>query len=203
MMIKRNDMERKIFLASASPRRSEILKLAGLDFQVITPSCDENIDKMPPGDYVKELSARKARAGYDMVLESGSAEDFIVIGADTIVYFDGQILGKPHDEDQAFKMLHALSGNTHEVYTGVSVVYPDHSFSFYEKTDVRFFDVEDEELRAYIKTGEPMDKAGAYGIQGRGCFLAEKICGDYFNVMGLPAARLLRKLKENERDKTS
>ena len=188
----------KIYLASASPRRREIMALAGFDFEVIVPECDENIDPALPGDYCTELSRRKALAGFKMI---SPQNDCIVIGADTIVFLDGRILGKPHDEEQAFEMLRALSGNTHEVYTGVTVIrgsgkQASSVISFYERTQVTFFDVSDDELLDYIKTGEPMDKAGAYGIQGRGCFLAEKIEGDYFNVMGLPAARLIRVLKE-------
>ena len=186
-------MERfKIYLASKSPRRKEIMALAGLDFEVISPECDENIEAVHPGDYCMELSRRKALAGSEMI---GQQEGCIIIGADTIVFNDGQIMGKPHDEEQAFEMLRSLSGHTHEVYTGVTVIAGTHINSFYEKTLVTFFDISDEDLLDYIRTGEPMDKAGAYGIQGRGCFLVEKIDGDYFNVMGLPVARLVRMLK--------
>ena len=173
------------------------MALAGLEFEVLAPECDENIKPASPGDYCLELSRRKAMAGAEMI---GRQDNSIVIGADTIVFHDGQILGKPQDEGQAFEMLRSLSGDTHEVYTGVTVITGSDKqissvISFYEKTQVTFFDVSDDELRDYIKTGEPMDKAGAYGIQGKGCFLVEKINGDYFNVMGLPIARLVRVLK--------
>ena len=192
-------MNTKIFLASASPRRSEIMTLAGLSFRVIEPHCDEDTDERSPDKYVMELSRRKAEAGHELIRETVREDccgDYIVIGADTIVFSDEKILGKPRDEEQAFEMLRALSGNTHEVYTGVTVKSQDTAVSFFEKTQVSFFDIPDGYLMDYVKTGEPMDKAGAYGIQGRGCFLVEKINGDYFNVMGLPIARLMKILRE-------
>ena len=169
---------------------------AGLEFEVISPECDENIKECSPEKYVMELSGRKAAAGEQLVREHKQPEDAVVIGADTIVCYDGQILGKPHSEEEAFEMLRKLSRKVHEVYTGVTVISAGKAHCFYERTEVSFYEVTDEELMDYIRTGEPMDKAGAYGIQGRGCFLVEKINGDFFNVVGLPAAHLLRLLKE-------
>ena len=124
--------------------------------------------------------------------------EYIVIGADTVVVFEGTVLGKPEDGGDAFRMLRFLSGHTHTVYTGVTVIntMTGNRKTFYEATDVTFFDIPDDELRCYVESGEPMDKAGAYGIQGKGAFLVERIEGDYYNVVGLPVARLLRVLKE-------
>ena len=185
----------KIYLASASPRRKEILQQAGLEFNVITPECDENINEDRPWELVMKLSLKKAQAGYSMLSSFDSGLKTLVIGADTIVCLDGRILGKPEDDRNAFEMLKSLSGRTHEVYTGVTVLTENSAETFYEMTEVSFYDVPDEDILDYIKTGEPADKAGAYGIQGKGCFLVKGIRGDYFNVMGLPAAHLLRVLK--------
>ena len=184
---------KQIILASTSPRRRELLTLAGLSFEVASPDCKEETGPLPPEEYVMELAGRKCSAVADKI-----CEDALVIGADTIVYFDGKILGKPVNEEDAFLMLRTLSGQTHEVFTGVMIRDTGAGTvrSFYEKTEVTFYPVSDQEIWDYIATKEPMDKAGAYGIQGRGMFLIEKICGDYNNVVGLPAARLLRVLKE-------
>lgn len=179
-----------LILASASPRRKEIMETAGLLFSVHVSDTDETLpDGITASDAVTELSYRKALA-----VAKKFPED-TVIGADTVVTLDGIILGKPSDEDDAKKMLRTLSGRTHQVFTGVCIIKNGKANRFFEKTDVTFFDLSDEEIQSYIATGEPMDKAGAYGIQGRGCTLVKKICGDYFNVVGLPVARLLRKLK--------
>jgi len=191
---------KKIYLASASPRRREILSSAGLEFDVITPECDENIDIAEPGEYVSGLSLRKAQAGLELLRNAGVKEG-LIIGADTIVVHEGKILGKPADEAMAYEMLRSLSGKTHTVYTGVALIDYSRSdekcneYVFYDKTDVTFYDIPDDDIIDYIKTGEPMDKAGAYGIQGIGCFLVKGITGDYYNVMGLPAARIIRLLK--------
>ena len=135
-----------------------------------------------------------------MILSSRAAEGFpedTVISADTIVVLDGKILGKPKDEEDAFRMLSSLSGRTHEVFTGVCVLHSGRRLIFAERTEVSFFPLSEDEIRAYIATGEPADKAGAYGIQGKGCTLVKAISGDYNNVVGLPVAGLNRLLKEN------
>lgn len=153
-----------LILASGSPRRRELMSQVGLDFTVVTSDADENIKEMEPEDYVRELSSIKAQS----VLEQYADKDdsVIVIGADTIVYHKGEILTKPKDEEDAFRILKSLEGQIHQVYTGVTICSTHKNVSFYEKTDVWVYDMTDEEIRDYISTGEPMDKAGAYGIQG-------------------------------------
>lgn len=181
----------KIILASGSPRRKELLTLAGVNFRVIPSGADENINKdLSPAETVESLAVLKASDVYS--LHPGCA----VIGSDTVVASCGKILGKPADEDDAFNMLSALSGKTHSVFTGVCIKTPEKTVVFSEETQVTFYPLTPDEIREYIATGEPMDKAGAYGIQGRGCTLVEKIDGDYFNVVGLPIAQTVRKLKE-------
>lgn len=152
-----------LILASGSPRRRELMSQVGLDFTVVTSDADENIKEMEPEDYVRELSSIKAQS----VLEQYADKDdsVIVIGADTIVYHKGEILTKPKDEEDAFRILKSLEGQIHQVYTGVTICSTHKNVSFYEKTDVWVYDMTDEEIRDYISTGEPMDKAGAYGIR--------------------------------------
>lgn len=186
---------RKIILASASPRRKELLEKAGVSFLVKPGDGEEKITCTEPEEVVKELSLQKAFfSAEDM--EDGT----VVIGADTIVSYDGKILGKPKDEADAFCMLKMLQGNTHQVYTGVTVLiskdgeWEPHTFA--ECTDVTFYPVSDEEIRAYIATGESEDKAGSYGIQGLFGIYVKGICGDYSNVVGLPVARLLYETKK-------
>lgn len=178
-----------IILASQSPRRRELLNQMGLKgFKVTSPDVDETIEgNLPPAQIVEELSLRKARA----VAESAD-EDDLIIAADTVVALEGAVLGKPEDEVSAFSMLSALSGNRHYVYTGVTVIQGSKVVTQHEMTTVTFRELEPEEITNYIATGEPMDKAGAYGIQGLGALLVSGINGDYFNVMGLPVYRLGR-----------
>lgn len=186
-------MDKKIILASASPRRKEILGNLGIDFEVITSNAEEKADsELPPHMIVQELAMLK---GADV---AKNAKNAIVISADTIVWLDGCVLGKPTDTENARKMLKKLSGKTHDVYTGVCVTdsVSGKSVSDYEVTKVNFRDLSDEEIDRYISTGEPMDKAGAYGIQGKGCLLVRSIEGDYLNVVGLPAVKLGKILKE-------
>ena len=186
-------MDKKIVLASASPRRKEILSNLGLLFEVITSDAEEKTDaELPPYMIVQELAMLK---GTDVARRAGDA---VVISADTIVWLDGMVLGKPSDEANAKKMLKKLSGKTHEVYTGVCVTDSKNgkSVSDYEVTKVRFRELDEDEIDRYISTGEPMDKAGAYGIQGKGCLFVEAIEGDYLNVVGLPAVKLSKILKE-------
>lgn len=178
-----------IILASRSPRRKELLGQMGLKgFKIVSPDVDEHVEgNLAPAQVVEELSLRKARAAAKDV-----DADALVIAADTVVVMDGAILGKPEDEREAFSMLSALSGSRHRVYTGVTVIRGDRQVTEHEETAVNFRELEPEEISDYIATEEPMDKAGAYGIQGLGALLVSGIEGDYFNVMGLPVFRLGR-----------
>ena len=185
-----------LILASSSPRRKEILTLAGLTFQVLAPSCsEEGVSFCSPGQYVEDLSRIKCEAGAG--LAEKTMKEALIIGADTIVYYNGKILGKPSDAEEAARMLWQLSGNSHQVFTGVTVMdlSSRRSKTFHEETTVCFYDLTEQEIQDYVATKEPLDKAGAYGIQGIGSYLVKEIHGDYFNVVGLPAARLLRVLK--------
>lgn len=180
-----------LILASSSPRRKELLENLQLLFEVSSSDVDESFDpKTAPKDVVMELSFRKAKA------VSERYPDSFIIGSDTVVVSGGKILGKPRDEDDAFKMLKSLSGKTHSVYTGVSILAPEKEIKFYTKTDVVFWELSDDEIHSYISTGEPFDKAGAYGIQGYGSVLVKEINGDYFSVVGLPVSRTVRELRE-------
>lgn len=179
-----------IILASASPRRRELLALAGVDFAVKVADVEEVIpENASPDEVVKSLATQKASA------VAQENPDSIVIGSDTVVALDGVILGKPRDEEDAVRMLKTLSGRSHTVYTGVAIIHGEKTNNFCEATEVVFNSLTDEEIRNYVATKEPMDKAGAYGIQGKGCVLVEKIVGDYFNVVGLPVSRVYRELK--------
>lgn len=184
-------MKNKIILASASPRRRELLEWAGVNFQVITGNGEEHITETEPSRIVEELSAEKAFQVAETIPE---AEETVVIGADTIVSFHGKILGKPSDKADSRKTLKMLQGNTHQVYTGVTIAFfregrwQRHSFS--ECTDVTFYPVSEEEIEAYVETGDPADKAGSYGIQGPFGIYVKEIRGDYHNVVGLPVARV-------------
>ncbi len=177
-----------IILASQSPRRQELLKLITSDFEIKVSNVDETLpDKITPKEAVMYLSKIKAEPFAD--------SDDIVIGADTVVALDGKILGKPKSEENAREMLRFLSGRTHSVFTGVTLASDKKTKTFAVETKVKFFELTNEEIDAYIKTKEPFDKAGAYGIQGYGSLLVEKIDGDYFNVVGLPVSTLARELK--------
>ncbi len=198
----------QIILASASPRRKELLEQIGISFDICPAKGEEIITKEIPYEVVTELASQKAKevAGMVKVYEASHEElmtpqDIMVIGADTIVAYQNQILGKPRDEEDAYRMLSMLAGNTHAVYTGVSIVLLGASgkvgeITFYEKTDVVMRQMEEQEIRRYIATGEPMDKAGAYGIQGKCAIYIDKIDGDYNNVVGLPVAAIYRELKK-------
>ena len=177
-----------IILASQSPRRKELMGQIGLKFKVISPNVDEKVEGNPsPAQLVEELSLRKARA-----VEQLAGGEGLIIAADTVVALEGAVLGKPKTERDAFSMLSALSGNRHYVYTGVTVLRQGRAVTQHEVTTVTFRELEPAEINSYIATGEPMDKAGAYGIQGLGALLVSGIQGDYFNVMGLPVYRLGR-----------
>ena len=179
-----------IILASQSPRRKELLGLFHIPFAVRVADIDEAIDPAKaPFDEVGRVSRLKALA------VEREAED-VVIAADTIVVCQGKTLGKPHDEAEAVKMLRLLSGRDHQVMTGMTVCRGDRIKTVTEVTDIHFRELSDGEIRAYVASGEPMDKAGSYGIQGGAALFAEKMVGDYYNVMGLPVCRLWQLLKE-------
>ena len=190
-------MKRKIILASASPRRKELLEKLDLDFSVCPADIDESL--LPDEDaamYPLRTAVQKAMA------VAKTTEDALVIAADTVVAVDDYILGKPRDEAEAKAMLQRLSGREHIVITGIGVVdtASGRTLSATEQTIVYFHPLRDEEIDAYIATGECMDKAGSYGIQGKGSLLVRKIDGDYFNVMGLPLSRLYRLLLNIDAD---
>ena len=177
-----------IILASQSPRRRELMGQIGLKFKAVSPNVDEHVEGNPsPAQLVEERSLRKARA-----VERQGEEESLIIAADTVVALEGTVLGKPKTERDAFSMLSALSGNRHYVYTGLTVIQGGRAVTQHEVTTVTFRELEPDEIGSYIATGEPMDKAGAYGIQGLGALLVSGIEGDYFNVMGLPVYRLGR-----------
>ncbi len=188
---------KKIILASASPRRAELMKILFSKFDIITADADEDaVDKTLPAHlYVQELAMLKAAA---TVRQMGRLKNSLVIGADTVVCMDGKILGKPRDEEDAFYTLDMLSAKTHEVYTGVCVIdpYTAKIVCRCEVTKVKFKPLTPDTIMSYIRTGEPMDKAGSYGIQGMGALLVEKIDGDYHNVVGLPISMLSELLKD-------
>ena len=185
----------EIILASASPRRKSLLENIGVKFGVVIADCDETISSdLLPHEAVMILSLKKAAAA-SLHFEK---QNKIIIGADTVVVLDGEVLTKPKDEDDAYLMLKKLSGKTHSVMTGISVMRTTDSKceTVFEETKVSFKEMTDEEIRSYIKTKEPLDKAGSYGIQGIGSMFIEKIEGDYFNVVGLPVSRLCDLLKK-------
>lgn len=228
-------MNKKIILASASPRRRELLSQIGLDFEVVVSETEEKITSTEPAKVVEELSAQKAEAVWEKLcsmtasqgsvtnaerLEEGSGvsrtdegsevydpeqksgestiTDIIVLGADTVVACDGKILGKPADTEAAVAMLTMLQGRGHEVYTGVTILYEENgerkTLTFHEKTTVNFYPMTDAQIREYVATGDPMDKAGAYGIQGLCARYISGIVGDYNNVVGLPVGRVYQEL---------
>ena len=219
-------MNKKIILASASPRRRELLTQIGLDFEVVVSETEEKITSTEPAKVVEELSAQKAEAVWEKLcsttasqgsvtnaerLDEGSEvfeseqtsgettiTDIIVLGADTVVACDGKILGKPADTEAAAAMLTMLQGRGHEVYTGVTILYEENgerkTLTFHEKTIVHFYPMTDAQIREYVATGDPMDKAGSYGIQGFCARYIRGIEGDYNNVVGLPVGRVYQEL---------
>lgn len=186
---------KKLILASNSPRRRELLEQIGVEFEVIPSNAEEKVTKQEPSEVVEELSRQKA------VDVAAAVEDGIVLGADTVVCQDGQIMGKPKDEADAKQMLQKLQGEEHSVYTGVTILVKEngavqHVQTFSQETKVYVYEMTDEEIDRYIATGEPMDKAGAYGIQGRFAAYVDGIEGDYNNVVGLPVSAVWQELKE-------
>ena len=181
--------EINVILASASPRRKELLKMLYADFKVCPTDTEENVpDELDVYEVAEFLSVKKAK--------SIKATNTLVIACDTVVISDEKILGKPESCEDAVKTLSTLSGKTHDVVTGVCLSYNNKTLSFSQKTAVEFYDLSSNEISAYVMTGEPMDKAGAYGIQGLGGLFVKKIDGDFFNVVGLPIARLRREINK-------
>lgn len=180
----------RIILASASPRRRELMKLITEDFTAVSANCDETLPfgilPLEASEYLAELKARSVSEQY---------QDSVIIGCDTTVICNGMLLGKPQDNKQCREFLDMLSGRIHQVATGCCIICGDTVRSFTVVTDVTFRKLSDEDVRWYISTDKPYDKAGGYGIQGRGALLIEKINGDYFNVVGLPVSRLNQELK--------
>lgn len=185
-------------LASSSPRRKELMEQAGFSFETIVSDEDEKIQAASPSEMVMELAYRKAENVFQKIKDT--KENLTVIGADTVVSYREDILGKPADEEEAMAMLSLLADRTHQVYTGVCLIHfkngKKNIRKFYECTQVSFYPITREELKRYIQTGDPMDKAGAYGIQGPFAVHVKGIEGDYNNVVGLPIARLYQELKK-------
>ena len=219
-------MNKKIILASASPRRRELLTQIGLDFDIVVSETEEKITSTEPAKVVEELSAQKAEAVWEKLCSTAASQgsvtnaerldegsevfeseqtsgettmtDTLVLGADTVVACDGKILGKPADTEAAAAMLTMLQGRGHEVYTGVTILYEENgerkTLTFHEKTIVHFYPMTDAQIREYVATGDPMDKAGSYGIQGFCARYIRGIEGDYNNVVGLPVGRVYQEL---------
>lgn len=197
----------QIILASASPRRKELLEQIGMEFEICPAKGEEVITQNRPDAVVLELSRQKAEEVAAGVLtyhethpDLATPQDILVIGADTVVAYGDKILGKPKDEADAGRMLTLLQGKKHSVYTGITLVFIDKNgrtgeHRFFERTDVTMYPMDEDEINRYIATGEPMDKAGSYGIQGRCAIYIKQIEGDYNNVVGLPVARLYQELR--------
>lgn len=195
----------KFILASASPRRKELLTQIGMYFEVEKSTCEEKINSSNPREVVCDLSRHKAldvweKKKQEMKLKEYPDYNVIVIGADTIVSCEGEILGKPKDKEDAYRMLQKLSGRSHEVFTGVTFCYreadEDKVHTFFERTEVEFYQMNQQEMTSYVESKDPLDKAGAYGIQGMCAAYIKGIRGDYNNVVGLPVGRLYQELKE-------
>lgn len=178
----------KVILASKSPRRRDILTNAGYEFTIIEADIDENVSELSsPAEAVTDIALQKAVYIKNKAQET---KNTIIIAADTMVLKDGILLGKPNSKEEAFYMLKALSGEWHEVYTGYVVLCGEQRVMGCEVTSVKFRALKDKEIYAYIDSGEPFDKAGSYGIQGRACAFVEQIQGDFFNVIGLPICKI-------------
>lgn len=218
----------RIILASASPRRKELLNQIGLVFEILSSDKEEITAKKKPQEVVQEFSYQKAKDVFSKIEkesekkqenqqdafdeckkeevelqeEETGMEDLLVIGADTIVYYDGKVFGKPGSKQEAYDMIKVLQGNTHEVYTGVTLAWKTAgklgTYTFFEKTEVVIYPMEKEEIISYVKSGEPMDKAGAYAIQGHFGAYIKEIRGEYNNVVGLPVGRLFQEMKKRK-----
>lgn len=192
-------MNLKILLASKSPRRKELLENAGAKISICPSDADENIDENDPVVLVKKLSFLKAESVYNNEKDNIKDSDTLVLGADTVVYAGGKILGKPADKEDARAMIKMLEGKEHSVFTGFTIFYNDgRKVTDYSETKVYVYPMSDEEIEEYINTKEPYDKAGAYGIQGIFGKYVEKIDGDYQNVVGLPVSKILQTIKHSK-----
>ncbi len=186
----------KYILVSTSPRRIELMKLMGVNFEVVKPKVDEGkigIADEDPERFVKIMAERKCESvlkdcGFDL-------SDIVLISADTIVYLENRIIGKPRNRDDAIRTLKYLSGKWHSVFTGVCVIHRNERVEFVERTDVFFREIDDETIVEYVDSGEPLDKAGAYGIQGKASLFVRRIIGDFYNVMGFPVGRVWEELR--------
>ncbi|MFT0799893.1 Maf family protein [Bacillus swezeyi] len=184
-------MTQPLILASQSPRRKELLDLLQIPYSIVVSKAEEKLNRnFSPAENVKWLAEQKVRVVAEQY------PDAVVLGADTIVCYDGVCLGKPKDADEAERMLRMLSGQTHSVLTGVCIKSNSRCETFFEETEVTFWPLEDQEISAYIATGEPFDKAGSYGIQGKGALFVRHIKGDYYTVVGLPISKTMRVLKQ-------
>lgn len=188
----------KFVLASGSPRRKELMEQVGLCFEISPAHGEEIITKQMPSEIVEELSCAKACEVAERYKAINKNDTIVIIGADTIVAHGNEIMGKPKNEADAVRMIETLQGDTHQVYTGVTLIVMEEgrsrTITFSEKTDVTMYPMTEEQIRAYAATGEPNDKAGAYAIQGKCAAYIKGICGDYNNVVGLPVARLMQEL---------
>ena len=180
-----------IILASKSPRRRELMESAGFDFEIVPATREEVV---PPDLHDGQVAQALAKQKAEEIWESHP--DDTIVAADTIVVCSGEIMGKPKDAADAVRMLKKLSGNVHTVFTGVCIISQNKKVSFYDATEVEFYPLSNDEIADYVASGEPFDKAGAYGIQGKGAVLIKGIKGDYYNVMGLPIARVYREIKK-------
>lgn len=180
-----------LILASKSPRRKELMQDCGFAFRIISCDCDEVFDKnIPVEKAIEQIAYHKAKAVYD------AFPDQLVLGCDTMVILNGEPLGKPKNREDAYRMLKQLSGKTHHVISGVAIIGEGEQIVFHDTTEVTFYELDDDLLTQYLDSDEPYDKAGAYGIQGRGKLFVKEIHGDYYNVMGLPIAKVYRELKK-------
>src|SRR5690625_4440787 len=184
-------MRKKLILASSSPRRQELLRLANISFNIRKAIVDESeIHSIDPVEKVKQLAELKGKS------LSFQQDGEIILAADTIVAYNGRIFEKPKDEKEAYHMMSTFSGNSHDVYTGVLIRSSEKEVTFVEQTEVEFWPLTEEEIKWYISTDDPYDKAGGYGIQSLGSIFVKRIVGDYYNVMGLPISTVVRKVKD-------
>lgn len=183
-------MKQRLILASASPRRSQLMRQIGLKPEIMPSLADEETEESEPDHLVMTLSCRKAKEA-----ASRYKGEAVIVGADTVVSIEGKILGKPSSHREAVEMLSLLQGKVHQVYTGVTIIAGEKTVTFAERTDVSIYPMTEGEILRYTESGEPMDKAGAYGIQGKFAAYIQRIHGDYHNVVGLPVGRLYQELK--------
>ena len=193
-MLKESAVKPKIILASGSPRRKQLLAQVGIECEIIVSNVDETCTG-PPAHRVAELSNRKAQAVKGL-LQENYPHGYAIIAADTLVYVNNQVLEKPETPEAAYEMLSTLRGRAHTVYTGVTIITNTGANTFVDSTQVYFRDFSDDEIHAYIATGEPFDKAGAYGVQDKGALLVYRVEGDYFTVVGLPVAKVASTLRD-------